>query len=435
MEARRRGHHGNPGEVVVERGKRSVRQGGRMRMAGAASVLLGAGIAAIALGTRNDGMHVAATSGRPSNAALSVTAETRLPGSPAGITVGDGSVWVTTYDQVVRLDVGTAEIRDQIGPYGSEVFFVGHGIVAGDDRVWLASPTTVDGHDHGAYRGAVVRIDSSTGRVDGEIRDQDDSPSEIAILGGRVWVGGNATLKLVDTEARRYERSIPIGRPAAGLAAGHGVLWTASASDGLVLRVNPDTGEVTTFDVGGEREELQVVSAEEDGVWVADDDSVVELNPATGDVLQEVEVRGGINDAALDEGTLWIYTEDGVLALDADSGEVVGRLELSGRNLGRITAADGQAWITDYVGTLVRRIERSVADLPAGETSAASSACQDTGRRSLPPDAESVSVADADLDGDGIKDRFAVYAVPLDASDTNPPEGRQPSASSRCSSP
>ena len=320
-----------------------------------------AGIAAIVLGPGDDGMKVAASSGRPGNAALSVTAETRLPGSPAGITVGGGSVWVTTYDQVVRLDAGTAELRDQIGPYGSKVFFVGHGIVVADDGVWVASPTTVDGHDHGDYRGAVVRIDPNSGRVDGEFRDEDYSPSEIVALEGRVWVAGNETLKLVDTKAGGYERSISLGRPAAGLTAGHGALWTASASEGLVLRVDPDTGEVTTFDLGGERSELQMVGVEADSVWAVDDDSVLELDPVTGAVLQEVEVPGRINDAALAEGTLWIYTEGGVLALDANSGEAVGRLDLPDRNLGKIVATGGQAWITDYVNQVVRRIERSRA--------------------------------------------------------------------------
>lgn len=228
-----------------------------------------------------------------------------------------------------------------MGPYGDKVFFVGHGVVVADDRGWVASPTMVAGHDEGDYRGAVVRIDPGRGRVDGDLRDQDNSPSEIAALQGRVWVAGNATLKLVDSKARGDERSIPLGRPAAGLAAGHGALWTASASEGLVHSVDPDTGEVTTFDLGGERSELQIVAVESDGVWGADDDSVLELDPVTGAVLQEVEVPGGINDASLGEGMLWIYTEGGVLVLDANSGEVVGRLELPDRNLGKIIAADG----------------------------------------------------------------------------------------------
>jgi hypothetical protein len=318
-----------------------------------------AGIAAVVVGPGDDGVNVVASSRRPGNAPLSVTAETSLPGSPAGIAVGGGSVWVTTYDQVVRLNAGTAEIQDQIGPYGDKVFFVGHGLVVADDRVWVASPTMADGHDHGDYRGAVVRIDPSSGRIDGELRDQDDPPSEIVALDGGVWVAGNETLKLVDSQAGGYERSILLGRPAAGLAAGHGALWTASPSEGLVLRVDPEPGEVTTFDVGDGREELQVVAVEADGVWVADDDSVFELDPATGDVLQDVEVPGRINDAALDAGTLWIYMEDGVLALDADSGEVVARLDLPDRNLGKVVAADGQVWVTDYVNRLVRRIERS----------------------------------------------------------------------------
>lgn len=335
-----------------------TRRGARTRVA-AVTMLSMAGLAAIAFDPRpENGIQVAASSSQPENAPLRVTAETKLPGAPAGIAIGDGSVWVTTYDQVVRLDVGTAEIRDQIGPYGDKVVFVGHGIVVADDRVWVASPTTVDGHDHGDYQGAVVRIDPSTGSVDGELRDEDDSPSAITALEGRVWVAGwSETFKLVKRKADGYERMITLGQPVSGLASGHGALWTVSPSEGLVLRIDPDSGEATRFDLGGPRENLRVAAVGADGIWAADDESVIEFDPLTGVVRQEIKV-GRIQDAALADETLWIYREDGVLALDASSGEVAGRLPLPGRNLGKITARDGQAWITDYVGEVVRRIER-----------------------------------------------------------------------------
>lgn len=125
----------------------------RVRLAAAVALVAGITTVALDFGSQ-DGMQVAGSSERPGSASLRVTAETEVPYAPKGIAIAEDSVWVTTYEGVVRLDVDTAEVRGQTGRDGSAFVEGGHGLVVAQGRVWVMSPTTVDGHDLGDSRGA-----------------------------------------------------------------------------------------------------------------------------------------------------------------------------------------------------------------------------------------------------------------------------------------
>jgi YVTN family beta-propeller protein len=118
--------------------------------------------------------------------------------SPAGIAVGDGSIWVAdaTQDTVTRIDpVTNTSITTPVG-HGASA------IVAGSGSVWVADSTD----------NAVVRIDPQTNAV---------------------------------------TTTVPVGRLPIGLAMGGGSLWAANSASGTVSRIDPKTGQVTqTIQVG-----------------------------------------------------------------------------------------------------------------------------------------------------------------------------------------
>ena len=70
----------------------------------------------------------------------------------------------------------------------------------------------------------------------------------------------------VDPASNTVLAPVPVGRGAAGVAAGPGAVWVANAIDGTVSRIDPGSPTlVSTIDVGGIPHELSV---DDRGVWV-----------------------------------------------------------------------------------------------------------------------------------------------------------------------
>ena len=126
-----------------------------------------------------------------------VTARIPVPGSPARLAVGDGSVWVTqeSADSVARIDIASGAVVATI-PLG--------GLATGEPALGAGSVWALDG----THR-QIVRIDPTTNL-------------EVA----RIDIGGSG----------------PVG----GVLFAYGSVWASSDTDAQVVRIDPVTNAVAS---------------------------------------------------------------------------------------------------------------------------------------------------------------------------------------------
>lgn len=134
-------------------------------------------------------------------------------------------------------------------------------------------------------------------------------------------------------------------------------LWVSSDTTGL-QRVDPITGDVQTFDVGG-----GVPFFARDGLlWGATPDDIWVVDVTSGDVVTTIGIARSIEVISLeaDETTVWVGIRHpgyrgAVLRIDRASGEVLE--EFSDVSIpAHIVLAFGSAWVTDSGSSSVFRI-------------------------------------------------------------------------------
>ena len=144
----------------------------------------------------------------------------------------------------------------------------------------------------------------------------------------------------------------PIGLTVAGDA-----LWAVSSEDDAVVRIDPATGQVTqTVEVGDTPLRL---AASEDGdlVWVSvfRDGQVRAIDTSTGQVVHEVALDGGPEGVAVGLGAVWVVRQDVArLTRLSDTGEVLGHTPL-GEEPRLVAIGSRDVWVSNFgTGTLTR---------------------------------------------------------------------------------
>lgn len=166
-----------------------------------------------------------------------------LEGAPDWPTGLDGSVWIQAPDGaltatgtafVYRLDAGSGEEQARIEAGGGRC----QGIGAGFGSLWVCTDT------------GLARVDPATNRVVAEV----PFPAAAVFVrpvaaADRVWMlsGDGVADAVVEIDPRRNEvvATHRLGHPLAGLAFGAGAVWATSPQDGLLLRLDPRSGDVT----------------------------------------------------------------------------------------------------------------------------------------------------------------------------------------------
>jgi streptogramin lyase len=109
-------------------------------------------------------------------------------------------------------------------------------------------------------------------------------------------------------------RTVHVGQGPFGVGVGDGSVWVANVKSGSVSRVDPVSMRVTaTYDVGGAAAGVpanpEMVAVWHNRLWVADGQQgvVVALEPGTGQQTgMPVELPGVIRQLVIDDGgTLW----------------------------------------------------------------------------------------------------------------------------------
>ena len=216
-----------------------------------------------------------------------------IDGSPADIGVRESGAWIADADngELIHMDPLSGEIVARIPLGGTpETLAIGTG------SVWVGDPSA----------GLLYQVDPSTDELVGEPLDVGDPVSSMGISIGTeaVWVVGGGELRMVDpaTSEVTVVETAPQPRD---VAANQGTVWVADGTLGL-LRLDPSTGERLGEPIPVEGFTGDVYAGVE-GVWVAnrDDDTILSIDPQSGQILTIARVRGTYLDLGFDETALW----------------------------------------------------------------------------------------------------------------------------------
>lgn len=285
--------------------------------------------------------------------------ELDLAGGPDWPTFLDGSVWILAPDGplgaggqgalIYRLDAATGRQQDRI-PLGGRLC---QGIEAGFGSLWACT-------DRG-----LVRIDAATNGVSARARFTTAQVfARPVITEDRVWMlAGNVfadQLVEIDPATNEVVATHPLDHTAAGLTAADGALYATVPAEGLVLRIDPASGEVTVHAEGlpgpwtiahGAGSLWVGLYAEQGGdIAAAGEPTVARLSPADGSV--EAEISTGTT--TMFEGDIWAG-DDAVwvrnpadpflVRIDPTTNQVVAAI--GGFHAGgSLTVVDGIIWTT-----------------------------------------------------------------------------------------
>jgi virginiamycin B lyase len=275
----------------------------------------------------------------PSEHAASVTTSIPLDVSArdAHIALGFDSIWMRFVDgTVARIDPVTKAVLK---------IPVGHGefgsLAVGEGAVWV---TTFD-------EDKVSRIDPATNRVAAEIA-VGTNPEGIAVTPGAVWISNHrgGSISRIDPATNTVVATITFGKTGPsgpkGIEISHGSLWTSVPNMGFVVRIDPATNKVVAtikvtavedlvigseavyaFGFGGKLYEIDAATNEvvrkfvpntapwvyeSDAFWTSDGSNLLRLDSdafTPTDVWRVPGEQTGYSAVAFDDGAIWLLTD------------------------------------------------------------------------------------------------------------------------------
>ena len=188
-----------------------------------------------------------------------------IPSGPGAVAAHGNAVWVApSTGLLTRLNAQTGAVQQRLDPHASPA-----GITIGDGAVWLTDTEADD----------VIRVDR-TGLL--TPIPVGNGPTAITVGAGSVWVVDSLddTVVRIDPGTQSVIETIPVGRSPAGVAFGAGSVWVANSGDGTVTRIDPTTDSGTPVAVGGSPQGVAVVGGR---AWVTvDKQSVAQQSGGAG---------------------------------------------------------------------------------------------------------------------------------------------------------
>lgn len=212
-----------------------------------------------------------------------------LSGGPTGVFAATAKAWIAT-------DAGTIEIVSLTNAEGNPTVEFGPvSFMAAEERAYWTYDTTT---------GDVVRLRKG----DGSITASASVPVpvvDLTIGAGSVWALGDDGLVYRINTADFTVQEIDAGEDLISITAGPDALWTLSAADGSLRRVDPVSGEVlVTVPVG--RDPIDATFAGS-SVWVAlrAGTSLIEVDTRTAAVVSRTSLPG--TPTALHQGDTGVF--------------------------------------------------------------------------------------------------------------------------------
>ena len=292
------------------------------------------------------------------------TERIELGGTPAGVAVGEGGVWVIDNGRgrLRRVDPRKRVVTDRV-PVGPAPVSV----AVGSGFVWVA------GGD-----GTLRRVDpNAPSRVARPIRVRD--PAGLVVADGSVWVAGSEgdeVLRFDAATGRPQGAPIRVGRRPTDLAFGAGAVWVAGSGDGTVTRIDARSGRADK-PVEVARRQVLGLTYGEGRVWVAKTDAaqpgrpvdVVALDPESYELDgAAVRVQTGLPlRLAAGLGSAWATQVGGVHASGREQPPTVARIDpedrrqrgmparVGARPVG-IAVGEGAVWVASATDRTITRL-------------------------------------------------------------------------------
>ena len=287
----------------------------------------------------------------------------------SAIAYGEGGVWVAYYqddgNHLARIDPGTGKVVDDIkvdtGPSWESG---GGGLTVGDGSVWLTG---------GSGRGSLlVRVDPVAGRVTADIELGEGWGADVVVDASGVWVmsfarGGDGPVRVdrVDPATNQVVATIPLqedyghflvavgGRIVAQTnqtskdrEVGGAVLYFIYSTTNAIARREP-IGFYAWPAVGDVGAQL----------WLNAGPDLIEMDPATGDVIAQFAVPSTGDAISVGAGGVWFLAASNRAAIhlfDPATGQVGGSVDIPGSSPVAFAVAPHAIWVLNYDGTVIQ---------------------------------------------------------------------------------
>ncbi len=275
-----------------------------------------------------------------------LVAQLTLPGDPDWLVADEHGLWVFRQSgELTLVDPTTNEVAGTVSVGDTSLC---SGIGASFGSVWTCK------------EGDVLRVDPDAMEVTNRFRVRKQTAQGHLVGGfGHVWVltGDGSTLVGIDPETNKPAVEYPLPARGADVASSEDALWLPCRIDDRVLKLDPATGEVLLdLDVAN-----PVTVATGDGeVWVGTATDTQRLDPETGEVLTvadaPAEPEGSL---ALDGSSVWVRNaEDFLIQVDRATGERLGQITADDlTSSGDMLVLDGDLWVSAYDDQFVFRID------------------------------------------------------------------------------
>jgi streptogramin lyase len=321
---------------------------------------------------------------------LSITANVTLASPPAGLSVGEGWLWVATTDgALLRIDPMTGELTGEVRLGSHDGRWIGT-VATGEGAVWVTGRNCT-----------IFKIDPNSVEVTGTAQVAGCWP--FVVDDGLAWAGQGADddgkddfMVGMDASSLKPRVEAPTGACCMSDAAvSHGSLWVARQDVGStpisgsgqeavlpmtldVLRIDPRSGETTArVEFEGDRYQpgdtvLGSVEAIGNEIWIARPEAAVieRIDPKTlvlGDAIELPDVR--LPDHLTPSGdVVWAHSlnRSTLVRIEAQSGEPLGEPLDAGFDISDIAATDdGSLWVIPSEGSSIRKLELGRESSPA----------------------------------------------------------------------
>jgi YVTN family beta-propeller protein len=238
----------------------------------------------------------------PASGKIEIVATIPLPAEPTAIDVGRGAVWVVNgRGTLYRVDPQFVETSDPVEPGVRSIRHTGAGVDLGEGSVWAAFGESI-----------LAKVDPDTLAADA-VSTAGAAPAGLVVAYGSVWVANSADATVRRYSPRTYDLGedglVNVGRGPTGIAAGDGSIWVACTEDDLVARLPADlgAGSYRPMEVGDGPTSVAFGAG---AVWVANTraGTVSRIDPETNEVAT-IEIGNAPAGITVFKGLVWVSVQ------------------------------------------------------------------------------------------------------------------------------